>query len=112
MTCAHVGRTGRPIFFASDTDEKTQKCKHDGKQFILSLQTALYRLSVNRNHGLYQREVSYGTEKNLVVAEVYRTHVNANSQWRATEPLGSCSELPSSSQCCRSFWPSLHNLHH
>jgi hypothetical protein len=33
---------------------------------------------VNRNHGLYQRDVSYGVEKKLVIPEVYRSHLKAN----------------------------------
>jgi hypothetical protein len=40
---------------------------------------AQYGLSVNRNHGLYPREVPYHIEKKLVVAEVYRSHVKANN---------------------------------
>jgi hypothetical protein len=43
---------------------------------------AQYGLAVNQNHGLYQRGASISIEKNLEVAEVYRSHEKASNGGR------------------------------
>jgi len=43
---------------------------------------AQYGLSVNQNHGCYQRGTSYSIEKKLEVAEVYRRHEQASNGGR------------------------------
>jgi hypothetical protein len=39
---------------------------------------AQYGLTVNQNHGYYQRGTFYSIEKKLEVAEVYRTYEQAS----------------------------------